>query len=249
MTPIKVMLRLTDGSKPVMGKIYDRMCSLGAKIEESEAPWKDTAKEYFDKRWEYLHSPMHAAGYALDPEHLFAEGDLDVHTNKGLQTVVERLCLADCIDLEKNEAKKKELKIDSDPVQERVAACMIQFAEYRKKEGPFAKKHVMIAAKQMAPATWWKTFGSHLPILKSVAVRVLSQTVCASAAERNWSVYGKIKSKERSRMTHDVGDKRVYCHEALHLKQKRESPDYEEPVEKWDTDDDSDESDDEDLAQ
>ena len=50
--------------------------------------------------------------------------------------------------------------------------------------------------------------------------RVLAQPVYASAAERNWSVYGKIKSKERNRMGHAVGDKLVYCHEALHLKKK-----------------------------
>ena len=46
-----------------------------------------------------------------------------------------------------------------------------------------------------------------------------------------------------------VADKRVYCHEALHLKQKLQSAGYKQAVEKWDTDSDSDESDDEaDLA-
>ena len=47
--------------------------------------------------------------------------------------------------------------------------------------------------------------------------------VCASACERNWSVYGQIKTKERSSMSHEVGDMRVYmyCHEALHLKDTR----------------------------
>ena len=42
-----------------------------------------------------------------------------------------------------------------------------------------------------------------------------------------------------------VADKRVYCHEALHLKQKLQSAGYKQAVEKWDTDSDSDESDDE----
>ena len=45
---------------------------------------------------------------------------------------------------------------------------------------------------------------------------VRAQPVCASAAERNWSVYGQIKTPERSRMGHAVGDKLVYCHEAFH---------------------------------
>jgi len=42
--------------------------------------------------------------------------------------------------------------------------------------------------------------------LSSVARRVLAQPVCASAAERNWSVYGQVKTRERGRMGHAVGD-------------------------------------------
>ena len=89
--------------------------------------------------------------------------------------------------------------------------------------------------------------GKHLPLLQSVAIRVLSQPVCASAAERNWSVYGQIKTKERSRMGHESGDMRVYCHEALHLKDKMQTAGYKPKVEKWDSDSDSDETDEEDL--
>ena len=51
--------------------------------------------------------------------------------------------------------------------------------------------------------------------LSSVARRVLAQPICASAAERNWSVYGAIKTTARSRLGHAVSDKLVYCHEAL----------------------------------
>ena len=71
--------------------------------------------------------------------------------------------------------------------------------------------------------------------------------VCASAAERNWSVYGRIKTKERSRMGHETGDMRVYCHEALHLKDKMQTAGHKPKVEKWDSDSDSDETDEEDL--
>ena len=81
--------------------------------------------------------------------------------------------------------------------------------------------------------------------IASVARRVLAQPVCASAAERNWSVYGQIKSASRNRMGHAVGDKLVYAHEALHLKQKLQKASYTQHVEKWDSDSDSDESDDE----
>ena len=97
----------------------------------------------------------------------------------------------------------------------------------------------------MAPAQWWDLYGANLPALKCVATSVLDQVVAASAAERNWSVYGRIKSKERSRLGHKKRDKRVYCHEAIHLREKLEKAEYKNKLEKWESDSDSDESSDE----
>ena len=48
-------------------------------------------------------------------------------------------------------------------------------------------------------------------------------------------------------MSHAVGDKLVYCHEALHMKNKLQKADYHQQVEAWVSDLDSDESDEEDL--
>ena len=93
-----------------------------------------------------------------------------------------------------------------------------KLAKYQAREGIFTKLYVMSSAKTMAPAAWWATYGKHLPHLTSVARCVLAQPICASAAERNWSVYSAIKTSARSRMGHTVADKLVYCHEALHLK-------------------------------
>ena len=50
-------------------------------------------------------------------------------------------------------------------------------------------------------------------------------------------------------MSHSVGDKLVYCHEALHLQHKLQTTSYKAKVEQWDSDSDSAESEDEeDLA-
>ena len=75
--------------------------------------------------------------------------------------------------------------------------------------------------------------------------------VSASAAERNWSIYGQIKSERRTGLDHTKSDKLVYCHEALHLKEKscRRTASYKTKVAKWDSDSDSDESDDEERPQ
>ena len=46
-------------------------------------------------------------------------------------------------------------------------------------------------------------------------------------------------------MGHAVADKLVYCHDALHLKEKLQNAGYKQETVKWDSDSDSDESDDE----
>ena len=74
-------------------------------------------------------------------------------------------------------------------------------------------------------------------------------TFCASAAAgRNWSMHGQIKTSARGNMGHTVADKRVYCHEALHNRNKLQKANYKRDVENRDTDSDSDEEDEEDLA-
>ena len=134
------------------------------------------------------------------------------------------------------------LTTESPKVAERIAATMVELSQYQASEGIFTKAHVQLAAKTMAPAAWWATFGKAMPLLSAVARQVLAQPVCASSAERNWSVYGKIKTAESSRMGHEVADKRVYCHEALHLKEKLQSAGYKQEAVGWDTDDASDAS-------
>ena len=62
-----------------------------------------------------------------------------------------------------------------------------------------------------------------------------------------WSIYGRIKSKERAQLGHAKSDKLVYCHEALHLKEKAQHAGYKALVEKWDTDSDSSDGSDDEL--
>ena len=106
---------------------------------------------------------------------------------------------------------------------------------------------VLVNAKQMEPAAWWDMYGAHLPILSGIAATVLAQVVSASAAERNWSIYGQIKSEKRLGLSHAKSDKLVYIHEALHLQDKLQKSGYKAKVAQWDTDSDSDDSGDEDF--
>ena len=58
---------------------------------------------------------------------------------------------------------------------------------YQAREGVFSRPTVLMNAKTMEPAKWWSMYGRHLPLLSSIASRVLAQPGAASWAERNWS--------------------------------------------------------------
>ena len=116
---------------------------------------------------------------------------------------------------------------------------------YQRREGVFSRASVLDNAKTMEPAAWWSTYGRHLPLLSAYAPRILAQPPAASQAERNWSVYGQIRSQHRSRMQHATADKLVYAHEALHLEQKMQDEGWKPDVERWESDTDSEGSDEE----
>ena len=90
--------------------------------------------------------------------------------------------------------------------QTRVAETHIELAKYQQREGKFSDAHavVLATAKTMAPASWGALYGKHVPLLKAVACSVLAQPVSASAAERNWSVYGRMRGVYHEFMRHDA---------------------------------------------
>ena len=70
--PLIKLLRLLDGNKPAIGKVYDRMFTISERINtlQSTISWAPAMAKIHADRWEYLHSDFHAAAYALDPEYL-----------------------------------------------------------------------------------------------------------------------------------------------------------------------------------
>lgn len=95
--PLIKILRMLDSRKPVLGKVYDRMFMVGETLKRMTVSWARDACKIHEKRWEYLHSEMHAAAYALDPEFIEASGELDAATQEGLLAVLRRMALRDAI--------------------------------------------------------------------------------------------------------------------------------------------------------
>lgn len=128
MTPVVSLLRLMDGTAPAMGKIVPRLAAIGQMLEKSSVTWRAKAIDIHQHRTKYLLSPMHQAGYALDPE--FLDHDMTEDTQTGLILVTERLCLRDVMSgmqsTREGRADAAKLTTDSRAVQSRVADTMMQ---------------------------------------------------------------------------------------------------------------------------
>ena len=244
--PLIKLLRMMDSNKPVIGKVYDRMFLVGERLKSMEATvsWAKAMGEKHAARWEYLHSSFHAAGYALDPEFLETVGDLDAATMEGLMDVFERLSLRDEILLaEDPERAWRELTPSSPSVVARVAQLEREFSVYQRRDGVFSRPSVLQNATTMEPAAWWAMYGRHLPLLSALAPCVLAQPGAASAAERNWSIYGQIHTANKARLKHATADKLVFCHEMMHVQLRVQCAGWSADVERWVSDTDSDDSD------
>jgi hypothetical protein len=117
-------------------------------------PLRDEVADIIERRWNYSHSILHGAGYALNTEMLV----------KGLLNVSE--CHDNLLDV-----------LDRMLSVEEAAKARQQYASFCNFEGPFGKN----AARSKADAPnmpswqWWESYGKGAKELQRVAMRVLSQ--------------------------------------------------------------------------
>ncbi|KAK5819835.1 hypothetical protein PVK06_024864 [Gossypium arboreum] len=99
---------------------------------------------------------------------------------------------------------------------------------FRDKYETFGTPQAQRAWKQMNPAEWWIIYGTCVPELQKLAIKVLSQTTSASNCERNWSTFSYIHTKARNRLKYKKLEKLVFTYYNMRLQirhQKRMSTD------------------------
>ena len=72
---------------------------------------------------------------------------------------------------------------------------------------------------------WWSTYGSSLPVLQTLALKLLGQPYSSSCAKRNWSTYGFIHCMRRNKITPKRAEDLVFVHSNLRLLSRRR-PEY-----------------------
>ena len=166
----------------VQGK-YTGRCSKLTQIEESVELGnndRNLLASLIMKRWTMLHTDLHAAGFVLDPEFQQFLQHENQEVINGFHAMIERV-FPDNVELQ--------------------VKVIEQHSSYRAGHGLFGRPMALAAAKSMPAHRWWSSFGSGTPELQLVATRVLSQTVSASACERNWSTFEFVHTKKRNRLS------------------------------------------------
>ena len=68
---------------------------------------------------------------------------------------------------------------------------------------------------------WWSLYGGHSPLIRPLAMKLLTLGHAAGGAERNWSTHDFLSGKRRQRAKVSTLDKQVYCYSNQRLLDKR----------------------------
>lgn len=119
------------------------------------------------------------------------------------------------------------------------AEASLQLSRFRLQEGRFGTQVARRNATRMPAWKWWMQYGSDVPELQELALKVLSQCSSACSCERNWSSYGFIHSKARCRLKASRARDLVYVFSNLKMLKKLAAEDYNEQFPLWDSDSES----------
>ncbi|XP_054782640.1 uncharacterized protein LOC129289919 [Prosopis cineraria] len=97
---------------------------------------------------------------------------------------------------------------------------MKQLTLYRDHKESFDKTLCHRVAQKLDPYEWWSFYGSSVPELQNLAMRILSQTSSSSGCERNWSLFERIHTKRRNRLEHQRLNDLVFTNYNLRLKHR-----------------------------
>ncbi|KAJ6368959.1 hypothetical protein OIU78_001349 [Salix suchowensis] len=117
-----------------------------------------------ENRWDVLFSPLHAAGYLLNPRYIGKGQTKDKSVMRGWKATLERY------------------------ESESTARCVLreQLSSYWRLEGSLGEEDAVDCRDKMDPVAWWENFGFETPNLQTLAIKVLSQVSSVAVCEEIW---------------------------------------------------------------
>lgn len=118
-----------------------------------------------ERKWEVLFSPLHAAGYMLNPKY-FGRG----------QTKDKTVMLGWKATLDRYECESGARRVLRE-----------ELSTYCRLEGSLGEEDAVECRDKMDPVAWWENFGFETPHLQTLAIKVLSQVSSITMCEETWS--------------------------------------------------------------
>ncbi|XP_074304319.1 uncharacterized protein LOC141639034 [Silene latifolia] len=235
--PLYMMIKFSDGEGQKMGEVYEKMdCMIGEMKDivnnNTHAGDWDKMEDILVSRWEKMNIPLHCLGFALNP-HFYDANYLKTPAPGGLP---RRPPNADREVV--NGVLKAFDKIGEDAAEKTLLRQ--QLSAFQSREGIFGTREAIADAIIMNPISWWNAYGSETPELADIAVRVLSQPISSSSAEKVWSTYSFIHNTKRNRLNGARADKLVFIHSNIRLLSRYTTSYNQGPSKKWDINPESD---------
>lgn len=205
--PLLTVLSLLDcEDRPSSGYIYDGMEKAKRSIISAFSNQESDYLPYLnvvDNVWqEELYSPIHAAGYFLNPSIFY--------NSRFSNSKVIKKGLLDCIEVLEPDLCTQ-VKITS------------QLSFYEDAVGDFGRPVAVRGRESLAPGTWWSIYASDCPELQSLAIRILSQACSTCRSQTNWMMFERIHAKKRNRLEHQRLNDLMFVHHNLQLQERQES--------------------------
>ncbi|XP_021276154.1 uncharacterized protein LOC110410660 [Herrania umbratica] len=164
--PFTKLLAMLDIDKSAMGAVYDwRVQALEAvRSKEINETALNQLEVLIEDKWDVLFSPLHAAGYILNPGYFGRGQAKDKSIMRGWKASLERY--------ECDSAARRVLRE--------------QLSSYWRLEGSFGEEDALDCRDKMDPVAWWENFGFETPHLQTLAIKVLSQVSTISMCQDIW---------------------------------------------------------------
>ncbi|KAL0005902.1 hypothetical protein SO802_013463 [Lithocarpus litseifolius] len=229
--PIYEMLRVADTDAPLLHKVYEMWDSMIENVKKEiyrhegkedyeESPFHDVVHNILIERWTKNCTPLHCLAHSLNPKY---------YTSQWIEEVRGRV--APHKDAEISAERNKCLKRFFPDLEERKTVSM-QFGLFTGYKA--YDDDNMDDRWTFDPMLWWSNYGSKLPMLQTLALKLLGQPCSSSCAERNWSTYGFIHCMRRNRITPKRAEDLVFVHSNLRLLSRRREEYTKGESKKWD---------------
>ncbi|RVW64319.1 hypothetical protein CK203_047000 [Vitis vinifera] len=206
-----IVLRIVDSEVvPTMPFVYELIRVMKENLIRLNA--KEWVLEIIADRWDRtLKHFLHAAAFFLNPRFQYKRG---VGTNPNLLQAVH------------------EVFAKLDPTSEGFSQFGNEIILFRDAKRGFGDRAAIASRSEMVPVEWWFMYGHHVPTLRRLAIKVLSQTASSLVCERNWSTFALIHTKQRNRLAYPMLQQLVFCYYNMKLKIRDMEAEHDKVAEK-----------------